>query len=192
MLLWGALGWALYEAFSAERKPRKPKRETGDMDRRAIEQLIRERAREHGVPEAVALAFADAESGLDPNAEGDTRWPTSDGGVRYRRFVLGNPDYADNPDRDNAEAWHSYGLFQLHAAHHTPKGLRPRALLDPELNTRIALAKIARLIRHYGTPTQARIAYVCGSPDGCSAERRAEITERFHGALARWEGLPVS
>lgn len=147
--------------------------------------LIREEARAAGVPEAVALAFAEVESNFAPYAEGDKHWHELDGGAKYKRLVRDNPKFIGNPARMQPELWHAYGLFQLLAPYHTRPMENPRVLLDPVTNAQRAMVAIKRLLAEYRDPLDARTAYVCGSLR-CSAAKRAEIARRFVPAYERW------
>ena len=177
-----AAGIALASRRRMESSP-KPKTNSDE-----VRELIRAAAARYGVPAAVALAFADVESSFNPRAEGDRDWPTKRPD-KYRELVLERR--ATSPYAGKPELWHSYGLFQLHAAHHAQTNEDPRALLDPQVNTERAMRTIKRLLeRSKGDPYSARLAYVgCGfEGQACSAAHVAKVRERLRVALERWGG----
>lgn len=154
--------------------------------------FIRGAARAASVPEHVALAFADVESGLNPRAAGDRDWAYRDGGALYRRHVLANVRLAKNPARLDPGAWHSYGLFQLNAAHFAGPLEHPQELYDARINAQRGCVHIARLLaRAKGDVFAARLAYVGCGYDGskCSREHVAKVRERIGAALERWQGV---
>lgn len=151
----------------------------------AVVQIMREAADRHAVPRRVALAFAWVESKHNPDCEGDLAWHQRDGGERYRRLVLQNPRFRNNPARLVPEAWHSYGLFQLLACYHVRFDEHPRVLLDAELNAERACVYLARLLEAtHGDPLRARLLYVGGSR--LPSEKQTPIFERLHAALQRF------
>jgi hypothetical protein len=153
--------------------------------------LITAECQKQGVPARIALAFASIESGLHPDAEGDPRWYLMDGGERYRRYVLDNPDMQENPARLDREAWHSYGLFQLNAARNCGPLEHPRELLDPVRNVRGGVAKIAALLASAkGDVHAARLAYVgCGlTGSKCAKKHVAQVLAILDSELAKWPG----
>lgn len=146
--------------------------------------LVRRVARELGVPAAVALAFADVESGFNPAEQGDLKWPEKKPEL-FRKLVLdkGGP-YAGDPS-----LWHSYGLFQLLAPYHVLVGEHPHVLLDPELNARRGIAAIKRLLKTTGGNAEAaRLAYIGCGVDGarCADDVTAAALARFRPALSKW------
>lgn len=155
----------------------------------ALVALIRREAALAGVPLQVALAFARVESNFNVNAQGDLDWPKKKP-ANYRVLVTeGRPT---NPFRGQPELWHSYGLYQLHAAHHVKGDEDPRVLLDPTVNIPRAMTAIARLLQVAGgDPVEARFRYVgCGEHGAkCSDSERARIRERLLAALAEFQGV---
>lgn len=151
-------------------------------------ELIRREAALAGVPLRVALAFARVESNFNAAAEGDKDWPKKKP-ANYRMLVLdGRPT---NPFRAQAELWHSYGLYQLHAAHHVRGDEDPRVLLDPGVNVPRAMAAIARLLQaSAGDPIEARYRYVgCGENGAkCGDSDRRRIREKLEAALSEFQG----
>lgn len=134
-------------------------------------------APEAGVPPAVALAHAVAESNVT-NVVGDL--------LLYQR-----PGYMDavrkqhrgNPGLATPEQWVSYGPFQLQARWFLRQGEVPRDLGDRRVSVPRALAFIASKLKKYGDEEQARIAYVCGSLD-CSRDKKKTIVTRYARARA--------
>jgi hypothetical protein len=61
------------------------------------------------------LAWSRGESGLGRALQGDLRWAFEHPNA-YRRRVLEEPAYAQNPFRTDRSAWTSYGLFHQLAA----------------------------------------------------------------------------
>lgn len=151
-------------------------------------ELIRREAALAGVPLQVALAFARVETNFNALAQGDLDWPKKKP-ANYRVLVLeGRPT---NPFRENAALWHSYGLFQLHAAHHVKGDEDPRVLLNPQVNVARAMATIARLLKaSEGDPFEARFRYVgCGQAGAnCADSERAKIREKLSKALSEFQG----
>jgi hypothetical protein len=156
--------------------------------------FIRSAAIKHKVSPVVALAFADIESGLNPRAEGDLGWAARKGGSLYRKHVLNNPRLAQNPALHDTSAWHSYGLYQLMAAHHVGAKEHPTELLDARVNADRGVAFIAKLMtRAQGDTRRARLAYVGCGIDGqlCNQEDVDKISARLREALAKWEAKGV-
>lgn len=155
----------------------------------ALVALIRREAALAGVPLQVALAFARVETDFNPNAQGDLDWPKKKP-ANYRVLVKeGRPT---NPYRDQPELWHSYGLYQLHAAHHVKGDEDPRKLLDLAVNIPRAMTQIARLLQAAGgDPLEARYRYVgCGEGGAkCADSDRKRIRERLLAALAEFQGV---
>lgn len=151
-------------------------------------ELIRREAALAGVPLQVALAFARVESNFNPLAEGDLDWPKKKPAA-YRVLVTeGRPS---NPYARDASRWHSYGLFQLHAAHHVKGDEDPRVLLDPRINTARAMAALAKLLHKAGgDPIEARYLYVgCGEGGAnCAASYRAQVRAKIERALTEFQG----
>jgi soluble lytic murein transglycosylase-like protein len=155
-------------------------------DRARMVELIRAEAARQGVPAAVALAFADVESGLDPSANGDLGWSELEGGARYEKHVLNNPRLANNPARTNRRAWHSYGLYQLLAPHHVLPLELPSALYSPQINAQRGIAQIKTLLRlHGGDVAEARLAYtgLSSRSDPAAIER---VLSRFAPVYQHW------
>lgn len=150
--------------------------------------LIRREAALAGVPLQVALAFARVESGFNANAQGDLDWPKKKP-ANYRVLVTeGRPS---NPYRDQPGLWHSYGVYQLHAAHHVKGQEDPRVLLDPQVNVPRAMVTIARLLQASGgDPLEARYRYVgCGQLGAkCPDSERRKIRAKLESALAEFRG----
>lgn len=156
----------------------------------SIPPIIRAAADRHGVPRSVALAFAWLESQHDASKEGDLDWPERKADL-YRKLVKESPLYARNPARDDPTVWHSYGLFQLLSAYHTPPREHPRVLLDPALNADLGCKAIARLlVRAQGDVLSARYAYVGAGFGGqlVGVDSRELITTRLRAAQKRFEG----
>lgn len=78
-----------------------------------VQSVIQHWANFYGIPDWIALAIAQAESALDPNAKGDYN-------------AQGQPT--------------SFGLFQLHIGGGQGDGFTPQQLLNPDLNSQIAIA----------------------------------------------------
>lgn len=156
----------------------------------ALVELIRREAALAGVPLQVALAFARVESNFNPLAQGDLEWPKKKP-ANYRTLVVeGRPS---NPFRDQPSLWHSYGLYQLHAAHHVKGDEDPRTLLNPQVNVSRAMTAISRLLQLAGgDPVEARYRYVgCGEKGArCSDSDRARIREKLEAALREFQGGP--
>lgn len=151
--------------------------------------LIKQEAARVGVSPAVALAFARVESNFRPDAEGDKDWAARKP-ANYRALVL--DARPDSPYAKDRSLWHSYGLYQLHAAHFALENEDPRALLDPHTNVSRALAHIARLLeRTDGDPLRARFAYVGCGPDGanCGPTVRSRVRENMLRALSEFQGV---
>jgi soluble lytic murein transglycosylase-like protein len=146
--------------------------------------LVRMEAARQGVPEAIALAFAEVESDFDANAHGDMLWAEKKPQL-YQKLVLENPQFDDNPARTDPSAWHSYGLFQLLAPHHTRPGEHPSALSDPTLNARRGIAFIKALLRKHGDDlAETRLAYAGAL--GASAVEQERVLARFSKIYQRW------
>jgi len=153
----------------------------------AVQKAIVAEANRQGVNPAVALLFADVESGFQAGAVGDKNWPYR--GDNWERFVLNNPRLQGNPYLMDRELWVSYGVYQLlapfHLHYHDPMA-NPRSLLNLNTNVRVGVAKIKRLLSKYGDPLAARMAYVCGSPSACSTSRAELIASRLESKAGRW------
>ena len=150
--------------------------------------IILRAAERHHVPANIALAFAWCESKFMPTAEGDLDWATRDGGRRYQRSVLNAPRLKFNPGRDDADCWHSYGLFQLLACFHVGDIEHPSMLLDPHRNADAACRFIRGLLnRTDGDPERARLLYVGLPFEGPStAKERARVLGNLRDALERF------
>jgi hypothetical protein len=159
-------------------------------DKAAIAALIAEEARAQGVQPLVALAFADAESTLDPSAQGDKDWAFRSGGALYRKNVLENPHLARNPYRNDPTLWRSYGLFQLLAPYHVLETEHPAVLLDPRVNARRGVKAVRNaLIRSGGELYRARRTYAgCGPGSSCEQNqaRLTQIDSRWAQFLRKW------
>lgn len=184
----GFAGWLIYELTrsSSSSKP-----EGGDdmpkTDREEMINLIRAKARAAGVPEYIALAFADVESSFNARAIGDRNWHKKDGGAKYIKNVRDNPRLKDNPARLEPAEWQSYGLFQLLSPYYVEPHEHPRVLLDPEINATRGLRLIKRLYEHYGGDTdKMRIHYAAGSLN-VSDDTREQVLSRFRPALEKWK-----
>lgn len=165
-------------------QPSKPK-----ADDAAIVRTIREAADRHGVPRQVALAFAYLESRLNPAAQGDLEWHEKRGGSLYQSLVRDAAKFEQNPARNDPEAWHSYGLFQLLAPYHVKPLEHPRVLLNPAVNADRGCAEIRRLLtRARGDVRSARLAYVgCGFGGTlCAALVVDGYTKKLAEALERY------
>jgi hypothetical protein len=160
------------------------------QDGRAIASLIAAEALAQGVDPRVALAFADAESALHPDAQGDLDWPYRSNGALYQKHVLGNPSLSRNPYRGDPSIWHSYGLFQLLAPYHVLELEHPAVLLDPHINAQRGVRAVrTALERSGGELYQARRRYAgCGPGSGCeqNAALVARIDARWAQALHKW------
>jgi hypothetical protein len=159
-------------------------------DGRAISALIADEARAQGVDPRVALAFADAESALRPDVQGDLDWPYRSSGALYQKHVLGDPTLSRNPYRGDPSVWHSYGLFQLLAPYHVLELEHPAVLLDPHINAQRGVRAVrTALERSGGELYQARRRYAgCGPGSGCeqNAALVARIDARWGQALHKW------
>ena len=153
-----------------------------------VEQLIRAEAARQGLDPRVALVFADLESSLDPSAIGDRDWALKDGGARYRRLVLDEPRFAQNPARLVPEAWASYGLFGLLAPYHAGPLEHPHVLLDPRVNAERGIAHLRRLLqRSGGSLIEARRRYVgCPPPKFCEPITLGRVDGRFARTARKW------
>jgi len=159
----------------------------GYKPKSGIEKAIIDEANRQGVDPKVALAFAAAESNFQPGLVGDASWPFSGDISNHERHVLNNPVFDSSPYRTSPGLWVSYGIYQLLSPYQLQKydaNADPRVLLDPEINIRIGISVIKNLLKKYGNVEDARIAYVCGSPGGCSESRSAEIVEKFKKKLS--------
>lgn len=179
--------------MSRERKDTPPSSSTSSRAREPspdIRATIIAAADFHAVPHAVALAFADVESGFNPRADGDIGWAEKNGGRNYQR-VLADARLANNPARDNPAAWHSYGLYQLLALYHVGPSEDPSVLYEPSINANRGCKFIGQLLQKTnGNVEAARLAYVGCGADGrhCSADQVAQVRNRIRVAVARWGG----
>lgn len=157
--------------------------ELAERQKRNIE-VIRREAERQGVPLKVALAFAWLESRLNDAAEGDALWAIKRPEM-YKKLVVENPAFVDNPWRDEAPRWHSYGLFQLLAPYHVQGREDPRSLLNPTTNAQRGVALIKRLLVKYnGDVNAARIAYTGAS--GTTAEYKKDLLARLRDAQTKF------
>ncbi len=185
--LFRARGWVTWNEIATDLTPEPPS-PPRPLTSAQVVALIRREAAAQGVPPAIALAFADIESRLNPNAEGDLNWHERDNGARYKKHVLANKRLAKNPARLEPQAWHSYGLFQLLAPWHVDADEHPRSLLDPSVNARKGVAAIKQALKQAkGDPYGARLAYVGCGVDGsaCDAETARDVLEKLRKALAK-------
>jgi|WetSurMetagenome_2_1015567.scaffolds.fasta_scaffold340736_2 soluble lytic murein transglycosylase-like protein len=116
--------------------------------------MIREKARQKGVPEKLALAIASSESGGNPRAI----------------------------NTDNADGSIDRGLFQLNDRG-LGHGFSEADLFDPEVNTEIALTKLAELIKKYGDLKTGLIAYQIG-PSRVDSLMKIKDFNKEHYSLA--------
>lgn len=153
-----------------------------------IEALITREAQAQGVDPRVALMFADLESGLNPNVTHDKDWPFRNRCEGYRKHVLDNPRFADNPARTDPSAWIGYGLFGLLSPYFAGPHEHPRALLDPATNARRGIAFLKRKLEQAGGDIRtARLRYAgCYPPERCSPGRIATLDRRLQAGLQRW------
>jgi hypothetical protein len=157
-------------------------RSTTNQQARMAE-LIRAEARRQGVDENVALAFAEVESGLDPNAVGDENWASKHDRL-YRELVKEGP-LASNPYANDRKLWRSYGLFQLLAPYHVQGAEDPRILLNPTVNARRGIGHIRRLgVRTQQDWNKARLLYT-GATKSARA-KQDQIVQRFERAMEKW------
>lgn len=150
--------------------------------------LITREASAVGLDPRVAVAFAERESELDPNAMGDAGWAEKNQGDNYRRHVLANPRLASNPWRNAPGLWRSYGLFQLLAPFYVQDNEHPHVLLDPQLNTQRGVRAVrSALEKSGGNLYEARRRYVgCGPGTECNAEELSRIDAAWAQSLHRW------
>ncbi len=181
MLAWAVAAAMLGVLLMDERKQAK---QPVDASRAKMIALIRAEARKQGVPDPIALAFAEVESGFNPRAAGDLGWSEKRPAL-YRSLVLDNPKMAQNPARTDARAWHSYGLFQLLAPHHVRPAEHPEILYDPQVNAQRGIGYIKALLKKHGDDvTQARLAYA-GALKVPQAEQD-RVLIRFTRAYQKW------
>ena len=76
------------------------------------------------------------------------------------------------------DAGRSYGPLQVMAQYHIPHG-DPN---DPRVSVRAGVAPIKRNLARYGNPATARLAYVCGTPTGCSKAKTASVLRAWDTA----------
>ena len=165
-------------------RPSAPRR----IEQEDVLALITREAAAVGLDPRVAIAFAERESGLDPNAMGDAGWATKNQGDNYRRHVLANPRLASNPWRNVPSLWHSYGLFQLLAPFYVHEHEHPHVLLDPLLNTQRGVRAVrSALDKSGGNLYEARRRYVgCGPATACNADALARVDAAWAQSLERW------
>lgn len=150
----------------------------------ALAAYIVEEARSQGLDAEVALAFAIAETGV-ANTIGDQQ-------LYQRRGYMDavRQQHPRNPDIDKPEQWVSYGPFQLQARWFIREGERPSLLLDEKVSVPRAIRHIRGLLHRYkGDVDDARLAYVCGTPENCTDEKRKLVLRRYREAeqkAARW------
>lgn len=166
--------------------PVKPRPKPSD-----VQQTIRRVAASLGVEPAIALAFAELESGFDAHASGDLQWAEKRP-AKYRELVLDAAKFAHNPARGDPSAWHSYGLFGLLAPYHVRPNEHPHVLWDPEINAERGIQTIKRLLHRTNHDLAAtRLSYVgCGSQgQRCADEYATKVLERFAEVYGRWRHL---
>lgn len=163
--------------------------------RSEIEKIIIDEANRQGVDPRIALLFADLESGLKPATTGDHDWPyrEQNGVTMYERFVLQNDTYNNNPWRDDPSVWISYGLFQLLSPHYLyfyDRNAHPAKLLDPQINSKIAIKRIKNQIEKFGANdlVKVRLGYgaSCLIPNRCSYETINRIVGRLDKFAGKW------
>lgn len=185
------LPWLLAMAFVVlmQRKRHTPK--TPPTSKADAQRVVRAVAERLGVEPAIALAFAELESGFNAHAAGDLDWATRRA-AKYRELVLDAPKFARNPKRTDPSVWHSYGLFGLLAPYHIGPDEDPEVLWDPVVNAERGVQAIKRLlVRTNGDVAAARLAYVgCGSKgQKCSDEYSQRVLERLAEVYGRWAAL---
>jgi hypothetical protein len=178
-------------AYSPSQPPPSPRHSLArPLSRNELLSLIAGEARSWGLHPALAAAFADRESQLDPNAEGDPGWPNKNNGDNYRRYVLQNQKFANNPWRTQPELWHSYGLFQLLAPFHLEGNEHPYTLLDPVINTQRGVRVVKHMLdQSNGDLYEARRRYVgCGPGSACESNptQRQRIDSAWQQTLQKW------
>lgn len=167
-------------------------RKTPSRPPQELVELIRSAAVRAGVPLPVALAFARVESNFRADAEGDKDWAARKP-ANYRALVL--DARPNSPWAKDRSLWHSYGLYQLHAAHFALENEDPRALLDVHTNLSRALPYLRKLLdKADGDPFEARYLYVgCGTAGhNCADSVRATIRARLTRALAEFDNQGVA
>jgi hypothetical protein len=180
--LWGVSAIVLHHAFMEPPKPLPASKNPMDAKYAPIRALITASARKHGVPPEIALAFAWLESKFDPNAKGDLTWHLWENGKRYQENVLQNPKFVNNPYKNQAELWHSYGLFQLLAPHFLSGNENPQILYDPEINTDRAMVKIANSLKKAnGSVVHARLIYAGATK--LNSQTQALLANRINSAI---------
>jgi Transglycosylase SLT domain len=149
--------------------------------------LITREATAVGLDPRVAVAFAERESGLNPQAMGDAGWAMKNQGDNYQRCVLANPRLDTNPWRNVPNLWRSYGLFQLLAPFHVQAHEHPHVLLDPQLNAQRGVRAVRSVLeKSGGNLYEARRRYVgCGPDTACHAEELARIDAAWAQSLKR-------
>lgn len=159
-------------------------------EQKDVQATIIAAAERHQVPPVFALAFAWCESKHNPRAEGDLQWHERDGGRRYRRLVLEAPRFTHNPAREEPEAWHSYGLFQLLACYHCEPEKHPRTLLEASTNAELGVRFMRSLLNSTGGDIDAaRVRYV-GLPlvGPATQTQRNVVLANLKLAISRFEG----
>lgn len=154
----------------------------------SIADIIAQHARAAGINPRLAMAFADLESGINPGALHDQDWATRDGCANYRKHVLGNAKFNQNPGRGEPAAWMGYGLFGLMSPFFLGALEHPRVLLDPNINAMRGTGLIAQHLRSSGGNVRdARLRYVgCYPAERCSPTKVAQIDRRLQDALRKW------
>lgn len=157
-----------------------------------IQKIIVAESQKQGLDPAIAILFAELETN-SRNITGDPKWPyrkTGDGRTNWEKYVRDEKRYNGNQFREDASLWISYGPFQLlspHILYQYKANADPRILSDVKLNAKLAVAKIIRLREKYkGNIANMRIAYVCGSAEGCGQTRRNEILASLRSQAPRF------
>ena len=151
----------------------------------AIRTLIERESVTQGVPPAVALTFAELESGFNPNAFGDRDWAAR----HPEQWLALRARMPDNPAINDPSAWGSYGLFGLLAAYHVGPSEHPRVLSDPQVNAQRGVAAVKDVLKRANNDVRAaRLLYVGCGLDGsrCSPKVVTRIESRLRAAAARW------
>lgn len=153
----------------------------------------------------IYAAWADGESGLNPNVVGDVEWALLHPDL-YRANVLESRTYAANPWREERRAWIAFGYFHLLspgmlataiARGLVPASSPPWALADPAVSLPIGLDMIDRLLAasaRFGWPetyVRARLAAKGCGADGrlCRPDTVRAVRARALRYLDKWEIL---
>lgn len=120
---------------------------------------IQAQAQAIGVDPALAIAIAQHESGLDPNAQGD--WT-----------IGGDPNGVIVPAHTPGALPTSFGLFQLHEGGELGQ-LTPQQAYNPALNASVALQNVATVARAYPNVSPGTVAALAQKPANQSAYAQA-------------------